>query len=134
MSSSFTGTMKGTITNVSTGAEKEFLSTGVGRHNLDGHLNVWGDQSSPWETIAFALNHENAPSKEYKVGDGEVVRLLYIVQPFGPVVTAVSGTINLQNHSPKQSINGVLAFDGYLPSSEKIHVRAVFAIDDTDSA
>lgn len=134
MSSNVTGTMKGTVTNVSTGTVKAFESNGVGRHNHESHLNVWGDQSSPWETIAFALSDENAPSKEYKVGEGEVLNLFYVVQPFGPQVTAVSGTINLQNHSPEPRINGVLEFDGYLPSSEKIHVSAVFAIEGIDPA
>lgn len=132
MNSNVTGTMKGTITNVHTGAETPFLSTSVGRHNDRGHLNVFGDQSGPWETIAFALVDEDTPSGEYAVGSSKLVRVIYVQQPFGPMFAAASGSLNFQNHQPEASINGRLNFRVHSEQGERFDVDVVFAIEGID--
>ncbi|RON51931.1 hypothetical protein [Pseudomonas frederiksbergensis] len=133
MSSTVTGTMKGTISNFYTGVQRPFTSTNVFRHNSNHHLNVTGYAGGfAGEGIAFRLADENALSGTYEVGSDSVVGLFYFVNPSGEVFEAVSGTIHLQNHQPEERVNGRLNFRYHTQAGEQVDVEAVFAIEGID--
>ncbi len=135
MTTATIGTMKGTV-EIYTATDVlirtyNFETSEVKRYQTSG-LEASGFMVSEGASISFGFVDRDQPSGHFPLPSLELTSLMFHPE-FGHANAAVSGEVVLQNHAPRQIINGRLCFTTEYRNSRFYKVDVIFDIHGIDS-